>query len=285
MTTNLNSYQDFANDFKKCRNHEAGRPLKGWCRLYQEGEDYVVKLVGWKSSNRPLFRVSPDNVLTFTAPVEEMLGFKQTLVGSLWRLIPFCMERKRKDIYVVAGVNDPKFQTAGHNAHYHDWSKVKKDGAEYFNGIQFDLLTGVCLNTQPNMMDTVKTDVRKAWLRDVKRFKKGLKARAKVGALDGFIKQVGIDKQKNGASYWSWKQGLDKWDSPEITQLVLESMRTEQYPPELLHLIVATVDIGWQPAAITNDMVFNNVDKVFNTHSIHFRKAYGVFGDTIHVKV
>tara|TARA_R110000787_G_scaffold229803_1_gene337343 strand:- start:197 stop:778 length:582 start_codon:yes stop_codon:yes gene_type:complete len=193
------------------------------------------------------------------------------------------MDRKRKDIYVVAGTEDPAFQTAEHNAHYHDWSKIKKDGAEYFNGIQFDLLTGVCLNAQPNMMDTVKTDVRKAWLRDVKRFKKGLKARAKVGALDGFIRDVKANTINT--TYWAYKNSLPKWTSNEITQLVLESMRTEQYPAELLHLIVATVDTGWQQRTTTNQDVLRNVDKVFDAHSIHFRKAYGVFGDTIHVKV
>jgi len=281
MATKFNSYNEFAEDFKKCRSKRAGRPIRGWCRLYREGNDYVVKLLGWRSDNKPLFRVTPDNIITFVAPVNEMLMHKQTLVSSLRKVIPIIMERKRRGIYVIAGTRDPQYLPTASTGMHTDWGKVRKHGPEYFNGIKFDLLTGLCLNAQPNMTDTIIPEMRKAWLRDVKRFKKGLKARAKVGALEEFIRDLGGDISQT--TVWAYQRNLPRWDSDEITQLVLGSMKTEQYPAELLKLMVETTWLG-RVYDITNQDVIKNVDKVFDNHSVHFRQAYGVFGDTVHIK-
>jgi len=271
------TYTDFAADYSHCRNAEKGRPIKAWCRLFKEGNDYVVKQRTWRGADIPLFRVSRNNVVTFAMPLENLLQYTQTVVSSLWRVIPITMERKRKGIYAVASVNDPAFRSEHTGGYRIDWGKIRTQGAEYFEGIAFDLTTGECLNARPHLMDSVIPEMRKQWLRDVKRFKKGLKIRAKMGALQGYTREV--EKEKNAiGSHWKYNSDLPKWDSAEITQRVLECMRTGEYPPDLLKLMVQTTMLGWGQSQITDQMVLANVDTVFDAHSLHYRKAYGVFG-------
>tara|TARA_R110000823_G_scaffold9739_12_gene33728 strand:- start:289 stop:864 length:576 start_codon:yes stop_codon:yes gene_type:complete len=191
------------------------------------------------------------------------------MVTILYKIIPLLMQRKRKDTYQLgkAWVN---------SSSWNDWCSIDASSPEYFQGIQFDLTTQVCLNPKPDLLDSFIPEVRKQWLRDVKRFKKGLKARAKVGALQGYIQEV--EKEKAADTSWRYTANLPKWTDPKFTQHVLESMRTEQYPPDLLKLMVQTVSTGWNNVQVTDKMVLDNVDRVFDMHSLHYRKAYGVFG-------
>jgi hypothetical protein len=273
------TYQDFALDFQRCRNVSIGRPIKNWCRLYKDGKDYVVKQVGWRGANVPLFKVSPDNTLTFVMPLENLLHHTQTVVSSLYRVVPITIERKRKGIYALAGMNDEAFQEEGRIG----WGKVKSQGAEYFCGLQFDLITGQCLNKQPHMMDTVIPEKRKQWLRDVKRYKKGLKVRAKLGALQGFLPAIAKEEADAGGG-WRYRRTVPKWEAPDIAQHVVECMRTEDYPQDILKLIAQTTQLGWGNDTITDQMMLANVDAVFDKCSLQYRKLYGVFGETLHKK-
>ena len=267
-SSKFKTYQDFYNDFKRCRSPIKGRPINGWSRLYKEDRDYVVKLVRWRNHNIELFRVSPSNVLTFTAPLSIVLQSTHTIVSGLCRIVPITIWRKRTGIYCLQS-------TVG-------WSDRSKITPEYFSGIKFNLETGECLNPQPDMMDTIIPEKRKQWLRDVKRFKKGLKIRAKLGAFEGIIRTV--DAERPTDSHWKYDTSVPKWDSPDITELVLECMRTEEYPHELLKLLAQTANLGWGRGETTSKQVMENIDYVFDTHSLHYRKAYGVFGDTLHTK-
>jgi len=264
----LPSYEHFAADYTKCRNKEKGRPIKGWCRLFKEGDDYVVKVNTYGGSGDPLFRVSPDNTITFVMPLEDLMGNAQTVVSSLWRVVPILVERKRKGVYAI---------TSSHSFN-RDWAWLRTKGQEYYAGVKFDLETGECLNPTVNMLDKVIPEVRKQWLRDVKRFKKGLKARAKVGALQGYITKL-QEEQSKGHTWAVRYRYENEWSQPETMQHLLECMKNEEYPPELLMRIVGSTRVGWRQSDITNEMVLQNVDAVFDSHSIALRKAYGVFGE------
>jgi len=262
---NLQSYADFATLYSKCRNKEKGKPLPGGWRLHQQGDKYVVTVQRWRDTDLPIFVIGPDNVLTFRLTHEDMCSYSQTLVTVLWKIVPLIMQRVRKETYKIGKVA---------NARSTYWYDIADGSPEYFEGIAFNLLTQECLNPKPDLLDSFIPEVRKQWLRDVKRFKKGLKARAKVGAFQGYIHEVN-DKDAVG---WRERQTYPKWTDDRTTQHVLESMRTEQYPPDLLKLMVLTVNTGWSNPEVTDRMVLENVDRVFDMHSLHYRKAYGVFG-------
>ena len=268
--TKFQTYQNLYDDFKRCRSPIKGRPINGWSRLYKEDKDYVVKMVQWRGHDIEVFRVSPDNTITFTAPFSRVLQHSQTLVASLWRVVPITMWRKRAGIYCIHSISG--------------WCDKSKLTPEYFSGIKFNLETGECLNPQPDMMDTIIPEKRKQWLRDVKRFKKGLKIRAKLGAFESIIRTVEAERPSGSGSDWEYVGKLPKWNSPEVTEHVLEGMRTEEYPQDLLKLLVQTANTGFNRDNTTNKDILENVDYVFNTHSLHYRKAYGVFGDTLHTK-
>ena len=252
--TKFQTYQNLYDDFKRCRSPIKGRPINGWSRLYKEDKDYVVKLVQWRGHGVEVFR--------------RVLQYSQTLVSSRWRVVPMTMWRKRAGIYCIHSISG--------------WSDKSKLTPEYFSGIKFNLETGECLNPQPDMMDTIIPEKRKQWLRDVKRFKKGLKIRAKLGAFESIIRTV--EAERPSGSDWEYIGKLPKWDSPDVTEHVLEGMRTEEYPQDLLKLLVQTANTGFNRDNTTNKDILENVDYVFNTHSLHYRKAYGVFGDTLHTK-
>ena len=234
---NLTSYSDFTDLFKTCRSTSKGKPLPGGWRMYQRNNLYTVHWSGSQSDATKIFEVDKHNRITFTISQQQLLHHSHSLVTVLYKT------------------------------------------PEYFTGIQFDLTTQTCLNPRPDLLDTVIPKVRKQWLRDVKRFKKGLKARAKVGALQGYIDEVVAARATQPSGGWrhNFDNNLPTWSDPRTTQQVIDCMRTEQYPPDLLKLLVQTTYLGWGSGEITNSMILENVDRVFNTHSIHYRKAYGVF--------
>lgn len=219
-----------------------------------------------------IFEVDKHNRITFTISQQQLLHYSHSLVTVLYKIVPLILQRKRKDVYQIG-------KTLREKSGWREWPTImlSVDAPEYFTGIQFDLTTQTCLNPRPNLLDTVIPEVRKQWLRDVKRFKRGLKARAKVGALQGYIEEVKEERNAHVNGDWGYKNDLPNWEDSRITQQVLDCLRTEQYPPDLLKLVVQTTYLGWGSGEITSSMVLENVDKVFNTHSIHYRKAYGVF--------
>jgi hypothetical protein len=280
--TKFLTYYDVATDFKRCRTASKGRPIKGWCRLFKDGDDYSIRQrTGW-GSNRgtvELCRIHPDNTVTFTMPLEELLRHTHTIVSSLWRVLPVTIERKRKGVYKIAGTNNQELQKS---SRAYDW--ISNYAPEYFAGIKFDLLSGECLNAKPDMLDTIIPEMRKQWLRDLKRFKRGLKARAKVGALQGHIDA--ITQEITDGNQWSVRHEYETMlRTPKSVEHLLECMRTEQYPPEILRMFVGTVGLTWGQREITNQIVLSNVDNLFDKHSLTLRKAYGVFGETLHVKL
>jgi hypothetical protein len=262
----LNHYADFAADFKRCRDPLKGRPVTGWCRMFKDGGDYVLSMPMWKTEPLPLLRVSPDNTATFVMPLDRMLQHSQTIVTSLWRVVPFAVERKRKGVYAV-----------GYKGTSQYYQSIKATGTEYFEGIRFDLSTGRCLNPRPDMLASVDAEANAKWLHDVKRYKRGLKIRAKLGALDGFFDEVQAAYAEKGL--YSYMYALPMWNDQYTTELVVESMRNEDYPPEILLRIVQEAAVAYRSRIVTRDGVIKAVDSVFNTHSIHYRKAYGVFGE------
>jgi hypothetical protein len=276
---NLTSYSDFTDLFKTCRSISKGKPLPGGWRMYQRNNLYTVHWAATYGSNSgsqsdatKIFEVDKHNRITFTISQQQLLHHSHSLVTVLYKIVPFVLQRKRKDFYQIG---KRRVEKSG----WREWITTEGDTPEYFTGIQFDLTTQTCLNPRPDLLDTVIPKVRKQWLRDVKRFKKGLKARAKVGALQGYIDEVVAARATQPSGGWrhNFDNNLPTWSDPRTTQQVIDCMRTEQYPPDLLKLLVQTTYLGWGSGEITNSMILENVDRVFNTHSIHYRKAYGVF--------
>jgi len=302
----LLSYAYMAEYFCKAKTPSKGRPLKRGLRLYKEGNNYVVKMQHWRvvgdTPFTPLFKVSPKNVVTFLLPLEHVLRDSSTLVILLPRVIPIHLTRAKKGIYRISheGSMNMNPRLWDHSRSYPNWAFMRKEAPQYFKGIKFNLLTGECLNPQPDQSTTELPEQRKVWRGELRRYKRGLKARIKVGALEGFIHEEQVALR---AASSAWKHRRDvcpDWTQPKLTNLLIKSMRKETYPAELLQAFVRSglggvVSVGgvihtytagvWDSsAALTGQHLLRVVDQVFTQNSEHFRRKYGVFGKTLHMK-
>lgn len=259
----LTSYAEIAKYFSKCRSPVQGRPLRHGVRLYREGDSYVVKT--YRCSDRtPILKVLPNNTVTFLAPLEYIIQHPYSMTRALYSVVPFYMQRVNKGIYRVAcsAAMPLKYSTWGTHP---DWEYMRSQAPQYFNGIKFDFHTGRCINPQPDQLTVEIPRRRKVWRRDLRRYKRGLKARIKVGALRGFV---------------DYAYSRTVWTDEKWTDLLVRSMKTDTYPQDILRAFARS------PADLDPDdnSMLKAVDRVFTAHSEHFRQKYGVFGKPLHVK-
>lgn len=151
---------------------------------------------------------------------------------------------------------------------------MRTSAPEYFAGIQFNMLTGECINRQADLTSNVNTDTRKVWLKSLRKFKYGIKARLRIGAFDAIIESV---KQLPKP-----QQQVPEWSDPRWINLLYESIRDNNHPMELLQGFSAhAVYDRWyyHRGNIKPADVLHVVDSICTTHSIDLRKRFGVFDE------
>ncbi len=122
-------------------------------------------------------------------------------------------------------------------------------------------------------MHQIDDDKRREWLRALRRFKYGIKVRAKLGVLQTICEQVGAERKgKHGWDAPQWQH--DRW----ITLLSI-CIKDNQFPPELLIGFVKTAEVTFmaskaQPTVASTLDVVNDVCK---TYSKQLRQKFGVF--------
>jgi len=296
------SYGHFLADHKKCRDNSFGRPVRKWCRTYLVGTDIEIRMTPpyWRHSEPdkvPLCRIHPDNTITFIASVEEVLRNSQSLSFSLHRLIRFSLTRWKKGVYRIGGTevaaritNEAEVRGAGYSTrqphrirgYRAGWQWLANEAPQYFQGIRFDMNTGECLNAIPDTVREVIPEMRTEWLRCLRRYKRGLKARAKIGALSGYAEST---MTARAGRYMSMRfsVGYQIWDV-EFLHDLLECMKSETYPEHILTAFVKSAPSKWKATEITPVDIMDAVDKTFNTHSKALREQYGVFGEVLHKK-
>jgi hypothetical protein len=151
---------------------------------------------------------------------------------------------------------------------------MRQDAPEYFQGMQFDMLTGECLNRRPDFNTTVDHGQRKVWLNSLRKFKYGVRARTRIGAFDPLIQtQKNLPRSNNS---------VPDWAAPEWQDLLYTSIRDNQFPMELLNGFAAhAVHDRWyyHRGNIKAADILAAVDDVCKTHSIDLRKRFGVFDE------
>ena len=306
----LDTYDQFAKEFARCRDHKKGRKISASFRLFkhdsvQQGvTSYVVNLEGYGS--QPFMRITPDNIVEFVAPPQAVWQHSQSIVSSSYRWIPFLFERHKKGLYRVTHTmkHDTDFctrltqwyQNKLHEAKMlsHDvsealcndmrsatymsqWrlnSEMMREAPAYFQGIKFNIITGECLNRRPDDKFIEKPAERKIWRQALAKFKRGIKARAKVRAFDPLIEKIWAERQ--GQNHYHWKQ--PDWSSQPWLDLLEKSIRDNEFPKELLLGFCATPTSGYyQQSKPTSKEVFDGVHKILNDMSVELRRRFNVF--------
>ena len=271
----LRTYANFHTFFMTAKNKDKGKPLKSWARIYKNGD--TLEFYFGDHRGLKFGELTPDNVFTFTESphtVRKMAAV--TFSSSLYKAIPFMWQRIGIARYRVAHTSTIPSKTEYN--HYHqqnlnsmEWGYMRTTAPEYFAGMKFNMLTGECLNRQPELSDNINTEKRKVWLAALRKFKYGVKARARVGALDALIE---IAKQQP-------RNSIPDWSDPEWTNLLYTSIKDNSHPTELLQgFVTQAMNTGWYQhrGNIKPASVLAVVDDVCNTHSVDLRKRFGVFG-------
>lgn len=122
-------------------------------------------------------------------------------------------------------------------------------------------------------MPRIDEDQRRVWLRALRRFKYGIKVRAKLGVLQTYCEQVAAERR--GQTQWDAPQ----WEHERWIHLLYTCIRDDEYPPELLLGFVKTAEVSFmnsrkQP---TVDGTLEAVNDVCRQLSKQLRYKFGVF--------
>jgi len=278
----ISSYKGAENMYGGCRRARDGKPLSGQWRLFKEKNTFTLCLpLGWRRERTylPVATITPNNALTMLLSKDELVHHSNTIVIMLGKLTSIMVQRFSKGKYRIG-------KGAPQDISWKDWLFLSKENSQqYYKGIKFDLMTGLCLNPEPDESVEPIPENRKLWLRELKRFKRGLKSRIKVGALTMHIAEANTVRESNNKLQWHKRKRLAvDWGQSEWRKKLIRCMKDEKYPPEILMAFVQSTEMSWRNADVTQEQVLKAVDKIFTQYSEALRREYGVFGKTLHKK-
>jgi len=279
----LNTYQEMLASFNTARWPHKGKPVNQNWRMFKKGD--AIRIVCQGYGTEPLADITPDNIITFVAKDSHIINMSQSYVSSFYRWFPFVINRHRKGLYrirhtkdVDAKIHEKTKDSGDRYAVYSTFNSVMNSGPSYFSGIQFNLLTGECLNQKPDDKFIEIPAKRKEWRQMLTAYKKGLKARAKVHALDAIALEVIKEREKSKNSYHARQPD---WSSEEWLDCLQESMTTLDFPKHLLKGFIESSmsNNGWgrQSEVPTVDELIKTVDRIFADLSIPLRRRFKVF--------
>jgi hypothetical protein len=208
----------------------------------------------------PLCRITPDNVCTWVASPRTIWEFCNTLTMALGDALPFVLARVSKARYKIVAYN---YLTEA------PWQKCRDHGIEYFEGIKFDLNTAKCLNPVYTEVDEAR---RTEWLRAIRKFKRAIKTRAKVGAIDGLISRMAqqdlFNKIRKEKPDWAAQGWVDK-----LYDAIVDPTKIDN---ELLQGVALTCVTGWWvKTPPTTQSFLETLDNICTNMSVVLRKKFG----------
>jgi len=279
----VKTYEDIKKFHARARFPDKGKPLRAWARVHKR-DKRAYGVDGWSGEfcrfmpSRP--NIALDGKCVFTATVEEVWRNSHTLTSSLNRALPFHILRVAKGRYRIAHV-DKILKELGANAYdengwanwYHPDTWVRKNAPEYFQGITFDLHSGECLNARPDDELIVIPENRLVWLRALRKFKAGIKVRAKMNVFEGISDTIEKERNVKGAYH-----SMPDWSTKHYSKLLHTSIRDAKFSPELLKGIAeSNANYYWNWERPTPSAVIDTVKKICDTHSVELRRKFEVF--------
>lgn len=263
----LKTYNDAKDYFSKAKSPSKGRPLNSWGRLYQVGDEYIVRV---KTMNVAKF--TPDNKLVFIVSPKDARSYGQTLSSSLHRAIPILWMRAGMQRYRLqhTAIIDSKLSQSKTIYLWHVVNAELKTAPELFDGLTFDLATGNAVNARKDLKDSVIPDRRTEWLRKLRKFKRGISVRQRMGVFDGYIKEVYADSKSAYAK-------RPNWNDESTLDMLYNAINNEDFPPNLLKAFVHPSHMfGWGRIP-ESKQVLKVVDSLTKEYSVELRKKFGVF--------
>ena len=130
--------------------------------------------------------------------------------------------------------------------------------------------TGKCINPRDDLQVEINQENKKEWLRTVKKFKKGLRLRAKTQVFTSLVDDAVKVRQKARQENIYNREKVDLSESDNVDWIV-HCMREDKYPIELLK---AMVDYMYD---YYHKEIIGNINKIFNKLSVPLREKFNVF--------
>jgi len=180
------SYEDIYKWFKTARSPARGKPFGRWARVYQDNDKCFRVVV----HNTSFLQVTPENKAVVLLDAPGIRTINNTLSANLHRLLPMFIIRTGKLHYKIESLATIKAKVAQSNSSV--WHAAQ-EGVEAFAGLTLDLTTGKFDNPKKDLKDRVNNDMRRQWLSTLRKFKRGIKVRFKLGVFDKYVAEVGSE--------------------------------------------------------------------------------------------
>lgn len=249
----FDSYAKVEDFYNKGRKLEKGRRINAVFSIVKRPNSlgYTVKV-----GNQMFMEFSPDNKVVFVLPNHMVRNYAHSIVSTVSRYFPFHLKR--------VGIGRYKI---GYGNTYKDWSA---NATDYVQGLNFSLSTGACLNPQAPAEERVIPEVRTQWLRDLRVWKKGIKARSKMGIFVGIKDALAKDGMHYNVMY-----------GESFHKRVTEAIKTNTFPHDLMQDFVKhTIRWAFRADQITGIHILDEIETYLKAHSYDLRCEYGVFSDT-----
>jgi len=251
-----------------CRDPLKGRKVNAPSRLYPMTDcKNPAQVAGYclMYGNRPILTITPDDIITFVTDNERAYGVAASLATTLHRAFPCAWNRKAYKRFEIIGGDAP---------YYNSDSR-----AELFDGLQYCLKTRKFLNAKPPLHERVDTEKRKEWLAIIKRFRKNIRLRAKIGVFDAIVNDV--LSEFNGDRF-AHQAGRPNWEDQAWRDLLYNSIINDEYPIELMRgFALSGMVYAWHSSKLTGTpaMALEAAISVLDSESVYLRQRFGVFND------
>lgn len=206
----------------------------------------------WKLTDFAELR--PTNVLTFTCETSDMVPIAASMSSTFWRIFGLAWHRMGRGRYVL-------FHWDGVHSYLTYWEQLKK-GHEHFKGMSWDLIEHKCYNPKPPILKTVDKDNRKEWVAALRKFRRAVHVRIKLGVV-----QEMINRGPDG--------GKRVYDN-ELSDAVLDALQSGEVHTDLLERLIINTKRASYHRPVSPEKVKQLVESILNGYSVPFRQAFGV---------
>lgn len=281
----IKDYLSTAELFAKCRKPEKGKPIRTFMRLFKLDDGTFVFRMTY--DNVDVCTLTPDNVLTFVITKEDARKVANTLAIGMERVVPFRWYRKSTGRWKIVPM--PFYYHSSEFDNQHHWTSMwethqkylNSESEEFFCGLQFNMETGIPINPLPDIEETLVLEKRRMWHNAIRKWKRAVRVRGKIGALDKLIKEEYATKTTHNRVHFD----ILRFNTDDQLDILYKCIKNNEHPTELLRLFVqgAVRDRGYYYYGGSNTCdakeVLAHMDTILNNHSLDLRKLYGVFGE------
>lgn len=265
MTTPVfSSWKDCYWWFAKARTPEKGRPIKqGWRMFRGDDNEFFITAHSYR-----VCTFNPDNTVTFDLTAQSHACICHTLSSTLSTVIPYMICRVGTGRYVVNHVGVVVNVPSGSRW----YTAFTKQAHDLFTGITFDNKSMTCINPQPKASrETENVEKRRVWLQTLRRFKRGIAVRAKLGIF------TAINEAMKKEQFGSTTLMMDI-NSDSFVEFLYRCMRDDVYPDELLRSLCFHRYATWRPSGVGADklavqLASSNIQGL----SFRLRRHFGVW--------